>query len=295
MTDKQAQAVHRQMADTERLLLNALAENGYSYKGGKVTRVKKEAEKEQESVEKDGEVRYNRDGIYIDDKEEYAVLSSALAEKNGRHPRSVEYAYTANNFYVVKNNRYGNFTPVLQLDIESNREFIDFIRSEIDNGTYKHARTVAEWVRLVQRRARRYGVDYDGASKGSADGQVDRLYGKQSDSNTGNDTRQSGGNQDGQSNNVRRFSRVTPEQDRAYTSLAEKYQKGTATKEETQELERMVEEAARAALPLTIPQIRSIIYLNLPLTVANHSYSWLFTCGRFSFLPKICYFFCFFS
>ena len=57
MTDKEAKAVHRQMVDVERLLINALAENGYSYTDKKVTRIKK---KEQESVENEGEVRYNR-------------------------------------------------------------------------------------------------------------------------------------------------------------------------------------------------------------------------------------------
>ena len=38
-------------------MLNALTENGYSYVDGKVTRAKK---KEQETVEKEGEARYNR-------------------------------------------------------------------------------------------------------------------------------------------------------------------------------------------------------------------------------------------
>lgn len=40
---------------------------------------------------------------------------------------------------------------------------------------------------------------------------------------------------------------ITPAQDRAYNSLAEKYKAGTATKEETAELERMVRDAAQGA------------------------------------------------
>lgn len=50
------------MEAVEQLLLNALAEKGYTYCDGKVVSVRPPEEKEGESVDKQGEVRYNRNG-----------------------------------------------------------------------------------------------------------------------------------------------------------------------------------------------------------------------------------------
>ena len=506
MTDKEAKAAHRKMLDTERLLLRALAEIGYSYKGGKVTRVKKEAEKEQESVEKDGEVRYNRgDGKYTEkDYRDYGWLRAnelITANENLELTRKFAEAVYGNKYQKSKfgewmipiGKDFGKIVfakgtidnPVYTKMVEIDADIVDRVsdwevmiyasngrgieqesgdifrrynstdyaagykeylqRSSADiygnrlqrgrsggktnspveyhfdgdghgtvtysDGTVVHfSRATAEKVEAIAKQhfgttdawketgyllrdgtqldfsgahwLRDYGKEYvanwkrqNGYFRQVDHEDIFEAFEKAGENPNGdnrlkflnmgnirvspespginlsvmpteqqfaklkefirqnnmrgfhvdfNRTNQSGtafskqydpptsadaiiedirsyfeNGSESTSDLMRfhnaRFSRVTPEQDRAYTSLAEKYQKGTATKEETKELERMVEEAAREALPLTIPQIRGIIYLNLPLTVANHSYSWLLTCGRFSFLPKICHFFCFFS
>ena len=136
----------------------------------------------EEEVDTEGEISYNkRKGIYIDDKQEYAILAQELARKNGDKPRRIEYAYTDKNLYIVADNKLGNFTPILQLDIESNHELIETIRSEIDNGTYKQAKTFAEWVRLVQSGEGGYGSHLDGSPRGRANGRVDEVYDAESE------------------------------------------------------------------------------------------------------------------
>ena len=148
-----------------------------------------------EEVDTVDEAEYNKRGIVIEDKQEYAVLAQELARKNGDKPRRVEYAYTSNNFYIVTNNRQGNFTPILQLDIEANQELIDTIRSEIDNGTYKQTKTIAEWIRLVQSGEGGYGSHLDGSTRGGANGRVDEVYDRESEGNARGTSRSDGGNQ----------------------------------------------------------------------------------------------------
>ena len=151
----------------------------------------------EEEVDTEGEISYNkRKGIYIDDKQEYAILAQELARKNGDKPRRIEYAYTDKNFYIVADNKLGNFTPILQLDIESNHELIETIRSEIDNGTYKQAKTFAEWVRLVQSGEGGYGSHLDGSPRGRANGRVDEVYDAESEGDGRRVARKDGGNQE---------------------------------------------------------------------------------------------------
>ncbi|MBO5415155.1 MAG: hypothetical protein J6A83_00820, partial [Clostridia bacterium] len=151
----------------------------------------------EEEVDTEGEISYNkRKGIYIDDKQEYAILAQELASKNGDKPRRIEYAYTDKNFYIVADNKLGNFTPILQLDIESNRELIETIRSEIDNGTYKQTKTFAEWVRLVQSGEGGYGSHLDGSPRGRANGRVDEVYDAESEGDGRRVARKDGGNQE---------------------------------------------------------------------------------------------------
>ena len=132
----------------------------------------------QNGVDKEPALQYNKKdvGIFIENKAEYAVLAQALAKKNGEKPRRIEYAYTAENFYVVTNNKFGNFKPILQLNIENNTELIKDITGEINNGTYRNSKTVAEWVRTVQRRKRSYDSDIGSFAKGRADVEADGLY-----------------------------------------------------------------------------------------------------------------------
>ena len=185
-------AQYKQLLEAEKLYLNAARRVGDIKLARYIINRDRSLTEEVDTVD---EAEYNKRGIVIEDKQEYAVLAQELARKNGDKPRRVEYAYTSNNFYIVTNNRQGNFTPILQLDIEANQELIDTIRSEIDNGTYKQAKTIAEWIRLVQSGEGGYGSHLDGSTRGRANGRVDEVYDGESEGNARGTSRSDGGNQ----------------------------------------------------------------------------------------------------
>lgn len=185
-------AQYKQLLEAEKLYLNAARRVGDIKLARYIINRDRSLTEEVDTVD---EAEYNKRGIVIEDKQEYAVLAQELARKNGDKPRRVEYAYTSNNFYIVTNNRQGNFTPILQLDIEANQELIDTIRSEIDNGTYKQAKTIAEWIRLVQSGEGGYGSHLDGSTRGRANGRVDEVYDGESEGNARGNSRSDGGNQ----------------------------------------------------------------------------------------------------
>lgn len=185
-------AQYKQLLEAEKLYLNAARRVGDIKLARYIINHDRSLTEEVDTVD---EAEYNKRGIVIEDKQEYAVLAQELARKNGDKPRRVEYAYTSNNFYIVTNNRQGNFTPILQLDIEANQELIDTIRSEIDNGTYKQAKTIAEWISLVQSGEGGYGSHLDGSTRGRANGRVDEVYDGESEGNARGNSRSDGGNQ----------------------------------------------------------------------------------------------------
>ena len=185
-------AQYKQLLEAEKLYLNAARRVGDIKLARYIINRDRSLTEEVDTVD---EAEYNKRGIVIEDKQEYAVLAQELARKNGDKPRRVEYAYTSNNFYIVTNNRQGNFTPILQLDIEANQELIDTIRSEIDNGTYKQTKTIAEWIRLVQSGEGGYGSHLDGSTRGGANGRVDEVYDRESEGNARGTSRSDGGNQ----------------------------------------------------------------------------------------------------
>lgn len=185
-------AQYKQLLEAEKLYLNAARRVGDIKLARYIINRDRSLTEEVDTVD---EAEYNKRGIVIEDKQEYAVLAQELARKNGDKPRRVEYAYTSNNFYIVTNNRQGNFTPILQLDIEANQELIDTIRSEIDNGTYKQAKTIAEWISLVQSGEGGYGSHLDGSTRGRANGRVDEVYDGESGGNARGTSRSDGGNQ----------------------------------------------------------------------------------------------------
>lgn len=144
------------------------------------------------------EIRYsikeNLQGIHIEDKQEYAKLSQALASKNGNKPKKVEYVFTDKNFYVVKDNRLGHFTPVLQVGIVGNEELIDSIKENIKNGSHRKATTIAEWVGIVQSGTRSDNRDNDSITRRKANGYPNELYGEESESNARRNTSQNSRN-----------------------------------------------------------------------------------------------------
>lgn len=66
-------------------------------------------------------------------KQEYAVLRKEVMRKNAEQKGSVKptnYAYTSNYFYVYSTSGDDHFTPLVQFDIEENREIINEILSK---------------------------------------------------------------------------------------------------------------------------------------------------------------------
>ena len=149
-------------------------------------------------LDNSGEIRYsikeNLQGIYIEDKQEYAKLSQALASKNGNKPKKVEYVFTDNNFYVVKDNRLGHFTPVLQVEIVGNEKLIDSIKENIKNGSHRKATTIAEWAGIVQSGTRSDNRDNGSITRRETNGYANELYGEESESNARRNTSQNSRN-----------------------------------------------------------------------------------------------------
>lgn len=149
-------------------------------------------------LDNSGEIRYsikeNLQEIHIEDKQEYAKLSQALALKNGNKPKKVEYAFTDKNFYVVKDNRLGHFTPILQVEIVGNEKFIDSIKENIKNGSHRKATTIAEWAGIVQSGTRSDNRDNGSITRREANGYANELYGEESESNAGRNTSQNSRN-----------------------------------------------------------------------------------------------------
>ena len=62
-------------------------------------------------------------------KQEYAVLRKEVMRKNSAQRgkvKPINFAYTSNNFYVYSTSGYDSFEPLIQLDIEENREIITY-------------------------------------------------------------------------------------------------------------------------------------------------------------------------
>ena len=149
-------------------------------------------------LDNSGEIRYsikeNLQEIHIEDKQEYAKLSQALASKNGNKPKKVEYAFTDNNFYVVKDNRLGHFTPILQVEIVGNEKLIDSIKENIKNGSHRKATTIAEWAGIVQSGTRSDNRDNGSITRRETNGYANELYGEESESNARRNTSQNSRN-----------------------------------------------------------------------------------------------------
>lgn len=132
MTDKEAKAAHRKMLDTERLLLKALAENGYAYVDGRV--VKKE-KKEPEDVENEDGVRYNlatwRDRVIVD---EDGTMTSGR-EKLIRSMREIGWKESEIKKVVSDVDQVADFIDDLRKDYPSLDEVSDLTPHYRPDGT----------------------------------------------------------------------------------------------------------------------------------------------------------------
>ena len=68
-------------------------------------------------------------------RQEYAILRQAVIQKNVSQKgkvKPVNYAYTAENFYVYETRGYDNFSVLKQIEIEGNEELINIYLKFID-------------------------------------------------------------------------------------------------------------------------------------------------------------------
>lgn len=172
--DKETSQTLNLLKTAEKLYTDALANSGQRYA-------------QQHVLGEQGEIQESA-RIYINNKQEYAKLAHALADKNGNMPKNTEYVYTSDYFYVVTNNKLGSFTPILQLSLATEHDLIDAVQRRIDYGTYKEATSIAEWVELVRDREESNAGNYSGTEDGRENRQANRLYGEQSNGDSGRNT-----------------------------------------------------------------------------------------------------------
>lgn len=121
-------------------------------------------------------------------RSQYAILSSALAEKNGEDARALEYAYTDKYFCVVSQSGLGDFEVIGICEIEDGTERIDILKRGIDNGTFKGARDIDLAIEKYAAGKRRDLRRYADASGGGGDHRNDRVYKRSSSGEARGDT-----------------------------------------------------------------------------------------------------------
>ena len=156
----------------------------------------KSLEIDQEMVYNTNDVRYSLKEIKLS-KSEYAVLRKTIFEKNATRnieQHSVDYAFTANNFYVYENYGEDNFKIVKKLNIEKYYEKINQILEVFKSAktitSAEDSNTILETLR-AGRRSR--GRDNSNARRGVSDNRDGRLSSRESESDTKRDSSKSGG------------------------------------------------------------------------------------------------------
>ena len=130
------------------------------------------------SIDKNKKPRYNIT------KQEFAVLREAVVKKNAEYKNkdvpSIDFAFTANNFYVYNNNGYDSFGVIDGLDIDTNKELIDYIMEVVKNGSYGDAKTFSKHIDGYGPRAGRNNRRNDDAEGKRANGPNGGLLGRKS-------------------------------------------------------------------------------------------------------------------
>ena len=167
--DAAAKEAFEEVRKAEQMFLDALAEKGMRFEGGKIVGADEEDKvKKSKTIDKSKKGGYNKPKrpsyIRIDPKE-YAVLQSQVMSqqseyiaKNEPLPNSF-CAYTANFFYIYDNWEHGKFGVRKQILItDANQEVLKSIEREL-NGEAKFIRSASDFDRrfkILERESRRY-------------------------------------------------------------------------------------------------------------------------------------------
>lgn len=125
-------------------------------------------------------------------KEEYAILKEQIMKQNNiykRNSEAIDYAFTAENFYVYEN--YGNdkFKVVKKLNIEKNRELVNAIRKELKNeSTIRDAKEFNSMLKILKNGRRSNNRNSVNAENGRPDSRNGGISGREPQSNTKRDS-----------------------------------------------------------------------------------------------------------
>lgn len=131
-------------------------------------------------------------------KEEYAILREQIMKQNNiykRNSETIDYAFTAENFYVYENYENDKFKIVKKLNIEKNRELINSIREEFKNeSTIRDAKEFNSMLKILKNGRRSYNRNSTNVGNGQSNSRNGEVFGKTSESNTKRDSISSSGN-----------------------------------------------------------------------------------------------------
>lgn len=100
-------------------------------------------------VEKGYYDNLNKMDGWLTPEREYAMLSKAIMAKNAgltdEQLNPIDFVYAADGFYVYKNISMGNFTVVSKIDIEIEKDEMDFVKEAVNNGAYRDGQGFNKW------------------------------------------------------------------------------------------------------------------------------------------------------
>lgn len=155
------------------------------------------AKSEEKSYNESENKRYAFKEVKIS-KQEYAVLRKAIFEKNANRnieQNPVDYASTANKFYVYENYGEDNFKVIRQLDIENDSELIKSIRKELKNeSTIRDAKEFNSMLKVLKAGRRGDSNNNVISKRGQSDSRDGRVSREQSASESKSNTNKGDGN-----------------------------------------------------------------------------------------------------
>ncbi len=84
--------------------------------------------------------------IQIKDEKEYQSLERELEHRNGNHPSKIDWALTDKYLYIVKDNTYDSFTPIVKIDCKKYQDFFMHLTQMIDYNNYNPIKTIDAWM-----------------------------------------------------------------------------------------------------------------------------------------------------
>ncbi len=121
-------------------------------------------------------------------RQEYAILRKEVVRENAFNKgeiRPVDYAFTANNFYVYENYGDDSYKAIEKLKIVGNEDLIHIIQGEFENGTFNDGKSINTFIKdLKNRQGRNNRNNLNVTGTGDNDGRYDNLSVRQSKGDT---------------------------------------------------------------------------------------------------------------